>query len=178
MGLHDRWTDEEDIVLREAWPLMTAREITALIPSRTPQGIASRARRLSLDAGLRIGASRMWTAQEDERLRRMDSMGVGIDDMAAHLDRTREAIKQRRYSLGLSRFIPRLTTQQVETIRGIILAGKPMGIAAKAAGCSRNGVRRVCQRLGVSNGLKPGRQRLDESWGWDECGRKPVEKSA
>lgn len=165
-GRVPRWTNEEDETISDCWQVMTSREIAKLLSGRSPEAIRARAGALGLDAGMRGGRdSRIWTVQEERRLRQLCSDGKSLNEIAILMDRSKCAVQQKRYHIGIPKVKQRrLTAQQKAKIVERYLEGKSAREVADEIGCSARAVTENAKRLGVTNGWK-WRPRYSE-WGW------------
>lgn len=165
-GRVPRWTNEEDEIISDLWQAMTSREIANLLRNRSPEAIRARAGALCLDAGMRGGRdSRIWTVKDEKRLRQLCSDGHSLAEIARVLDRSKCAVQQKRYHIGIPKIKKRrLTQQQKAKIVERYLEGKSSQEVADEIGCSKRAVTENARKLGVTNGWT-GRN-LNSEWGW------------
>lgn len=165
-GRVPRWTKEEDEIITDCWQVMTSREIATLLNNRSPEAVRARAGSLCLDAGMRGGRdSRIWTVKDEKRLRQLCSEGYSLADIARVLDRSKCAVQQKRYHIGIPKIKKRrLTQQQKAKIVERYLEGKSSQEVADEIGCSARAVTENARKLGVTNGWT-GRN-LKSEWGW------------
>jgi superfamily II DNA or RNA helicase len=91
------WSEEEDAIILKYYGKMGAK-IAALLPDRTANSIASRARKL----GIKSSHSMPWTSEEDQLLR--DNYAeMGAEVSALFPGRTRKAVTIRVWVLGLQK---------------------------------------------------------------------------
>lgn len=93
-----RWSGEDDDLLREGYASAIGCDAIArdLLPQRTPEAVATRARKLGLTS-----LGRRWTADDDERLRALADHRATLPQAAARLVRTPEAVRARARTLGV-----------------------------------------------------------------------------
>jgi hypothetical protein len=163
LGLTDprprrRWVEREDVLLRKGYALgLTCPAISArFLPGRSSGAVAARARKLGL-----ASYARLWSAAEERRLAELARLGTPLEEAAALLVRTPEAVRRQARRLGL----PALPSSQQasahrrwrreddDLLRGH--ASLDPGALAQMLGRSDQAVRR---RL-VALGLRRGRER-------------------
>jgi hypothetical protein len=102
IGLHHpqprrRWAEWEDAVVRDGYTsALPCAEIARQLPQRTTASVAARARKLGL-----ISYARRWSTDDDQRLIRLTARGSTLEDVAARLGRTPEAIRRRASRLAI-----------------------------------------------------------------------------
>lgn len=92
-----RWTPDEDAILRAGHAdRRTHTAIARDLPGRSAQAIRARCEHLGLQTWIRP-----WTADDEATLRAMVAVGASIRDVAAALDRTRGAVRQRAMQMAV-----------------------------------------------------------------------------
>ncbi|GAB2959144.1 hypothetical protein GCM10027048_28030 [Hymenobacter coalescens] len=92
------WTAAEDDIIREHYSAMTAKQLTALLPTRTVHAVTNRVQ----DLGLTTQAQRRWTTEEDALLRDKYAT-TRASKLAKQLGRTRAAVVSHANDLGLTK---------------------------------------------------------------------------
>lgn len=93
------WSDEEVNILREQYASgVSAKQISTMLPGRSPKAIAAHARKLGIQSGRHL--ERSWDTQEVALLRReYPSLGVKVAEQLP--GRTENAVKLMANKLGI-----------------------------------------------------------------------------
>jgi len=94
----NRWTDDEDKLLRMLWPSSSQRILLAAFPNRSWESVAGRAFRLHLRRERCYHPPvnwRRWTVEEDSKLATSYESGVPLETIATDLSRSKNAIENR-----------------------------------------------------------------------------------
>lgn len=103
LGLHHpvarpRWCADEDAVVRDGYECgLTCGQIAAGLLERSPTAVAARAAKLGLATYARV-----WTAREEQELRRLADRGATLERAATRLSRTPGALRARARKLGIT----------------------------------------------------------------------------
>jgi hypothetical protein len=100
-----RWTEEQDSLLRLLWPTSTKEVLLAAFPNRQLGGIRSRAAKLGLGRQVRHYPPQWkgWTGSDDARLAALYVTETPIEDIAAELGRSKQAVLSRACLLKIKR---------------------------------------------------------------------------
>lgn len=100
-----RWTEEQDSLLRLLWPTSTKEVLLAAFPNRQLGGICSRAAKIYLGRQVRHYPPRWkgWTDSDDARLAALYVTETPIEDIAAELGRSKQAVLSRACLLKIKR---------------------------------------------------------------------------
>ena len=88
------WTEEEINFLKENWSIKTHKEIAKEL-NRSISSIANKTRKMRL-----VDNSNKWTKEEEEFLK--ENYFKDLDFLADKLNKTCDAVKSKRFKLGLS----------------------------------------------------------------------------
>ena len=97
-GHDNRWTEEEDRLLKMLWPSSSRDVVLAAFPHRSWNAIAGRAFRLCLRREREYHPPndwRPWTPCEDEKLRSLYEAGTALLEIASELRRSANAVETR-----------------------------------------------------------------------------------
>jgi hypothetical protein len=153
-----RWLPGEDLVLRQAYGLgLTCTAISdEALPGRSARAIAARARKLGIAV-----YGRIWSTDEHRRLAALTAERTPLEEVAALLFRTPEAVRRRARKLGLEPLRPaphenahRRWRREEDALLRRHASHDPVSLA-RLLGRSDHAVRR---RLAVL-GLRRGRER-------------------
>ena len=99
------WTNEQGSLLRLLWPTSTKEVLLAALPNRQWGGIRSRAAKLGLGRQVRHYPPRWkgWTGSDDARLAASYVTETPIEDIAAELGRSKQAVLSRACLLKIKR---------------------------------------------------------------------------
>jgi len=99
------WTNEQDSLLRLLWPTSTKEVLLAAFPNRQLGGIRGRAAKLGLERRVRHYPPRWkgWTSSDDDRLSALYVTETPIEDIAAELGRSKQAVLSRAWFLKIKR---------------------------------------------------------------------------
>lgn len=162
LGIHlppqrRRWQFDEDTVLRDGYELgRSCADIAEQLPGRTSAAVAARAAKLGIATYARV-----WSDQDDERLRILIREGIAVESIAEALARTPQALAMRARRLGLcqplSGLSPRSgrpwTAAEDDALR-INVALNPAALA-RTLGRSPTSVVQRMRRLGLRTGRSP-----------------------
>lgn len=162
LGIHvppqrRRWQRDEDTVLREGYELgLTCAQIADRLPGRTPAAAAARAAKLGIATYARV-----WSDEDDERLRVLVREGIAVESIAEALARTPQALAMRARRLGLRQpptgLTPRsrrLWTAAEDDALRINVALNPAALARTLGRTPTSVVQRM-RRLGLRTGRSP-----------------------
>lgn len=102
----NRWSEDEDKLVRMLFPSSSQDVLTAALPSRSWGSITCRAIRLGLKRDRNYHPPkvwRQWTVEEDAELRQLYEAGVPLDEIATRIGRTRDAVEVRASQRELTR---------------------------------------------------------------------------
>jgi|GEM_PF-1113110 len=99
------WTEEQDSLLRLLWPTSTKEVLLAAFPNRQLGGIRGRAAKLGLERRVRHYPPQWkgWTVSDDNRLAAQYVTETPIEDIAAELGRSKQAVLSRACFLKIKR---------------------------------------------------------------------------
>jgi hypothetical protein len=146
-----RWSGYEDAALRDGYELgLTCAEIAQQLPRRTASAVVARAAKLGL-----ASYARVWTVDDDQRLKALTSARVPVEEAARLLSRTPEALRGRARKLGLaplstskaSRARRRWTAAEDDQLR--LLIGTNPALLADRLGRTPEAVTQRARRLGL-----------------------------
>jgi len=152
-----RWRASEDQTLRDGYAHgLTCAEISHALPgAHTPGAVSARARKLGLTS-----YAQTWNAEQDELLRQAITTSATVDDLAAVLTRSSEAVRRRAQKLGLpapsqaASARSGLRWARFEDVLLIENPGVQPGVLARRLGRSDHAVRRRQRLLGVRTGSR------------------------
>jgi len=134
------WSEEEDNILKQRYPLKSCSEVAKLL-GRSEQSVYSRAEKV-----LRVRKPPRWTANEDAFLRNLYGK-FRNREIAKKLGKTKSAVEQRARVLGVhSSFFH--TEKELETVRNLYPTTNLKEIARKL-GKSEATIRYVAHKVGA-----------------------------
>ena len=93
-----RWSVQEDATLRDGYEqALSCTQIARHLPGRSEGAIAARAAKLGLAT-----YARLWSPNDDQRLRLLSEMGITVESIAQALGRTPTALVLRARRLGIA----------------------------------------------------------------------------
>lgn len=157
-GAHQRWTPEEDALLRKNYPTM-GYSVTELFPTRTEKSIRSRVVRLGLR---QEGTPDRWTAAEDSMLRKSWGGSSREEVEALFPGKTYRAIAQRATLLKITKHTAMSLCKAVEDIMCCTeLEGGLLYVACK---CGQHVIVPISNAVNFSCPQHCGRPATPEGW--------------